>query len=85
MEIQPLEMNGEIFLAVANEYGDSGGYSVRSAVCKASGAQYTLYQELQTFGAHGVHAIVHKGGSYLVFVNNFLDIYNINSFVYKLI
>ena len=84
MEIQSFEMNGEMFLAVANEYGDSGGYSVRSAVYKASGAQFTLYQELQTFGAHGVHAIVHKGGSYLLFANNFLDSYNINSFVYKL-
>ena len=70
MEMYPFEMNGEVFFAVANYYGDSGGHSVRSVVYKASGAQFTLYQELQTFGARGVHAIVHSGQRYLVFANS---------------
>ena len=84
--MQPFEMNGEMFLAIANHYGDSGGYSVRSVVYKASGAQFTLYQNLQTFGARGVHAIVHKGQSYLVFANYYNSKkYNIDSFVYKFI
>ena len=82
-EIQSFEMNGEMFFAVANEYGVSGEYSVRSVVYKASGAQFTLYQDLQTFGAHGVHAIVHKGQRYLVFAHNFKSNFNINSFVYN--
>ena len=85
MEMHPFEMNGEMFFAVANHYGDSGGYSVRSVVYKASGAQFTLYQNLQTFGARGVHAIVHKGQSYLVFANYYNSKYNIDSFVYKFI
>ena len=83
MEMHPFEMNGEMFFAVVNHHGDSGGYSVRSVVYKASGAQFTLYQDLQTFGAHGVHAIVHKGERYLVFANHYKSNYNINSFVYK--
>ena len=84
MEMYPFEMNGEMFFAVANYYGDSGGYSVRSIVYKASGAQFTFYQDLQTFGAHGVHAIVHKGERYLVFANHYKsNHYNIDSFVYK--
>ena len=82
-DMQPFEMNGEMFFAIANNHGDSGGYSVRSVVYKASGAQFTLYQNLQTFGAHGVHTIVHKGQSYLVFANYYNSKYNIDSFVYK--
>jgi len=76
-------MNGEMFLAIANFRGDSGGYSVRSVVYKASGAQFTPYQDLQTFGAHGVHAIVHKGQRYLVFANSIKSKHNIDSFVYR--
>ena len=83
MEMYPFETNGEMFFAVANYYGDSGGHSVRSDVYKASGAQFTLYQDLQTFGAHGVHAIFHKGQRYLVFANHQKRNFNINSFVYK--
>ena len=85
MEMHPFEMNGEMFFAVANYHGDSSGYSVRSVVYKASGAQFTLYQNLQTFGARGVHAIVHKGQSYLVFANYRKSSNNIDSFVYKFI
>jgi len=82
-EMQPFEMNGEMFLAIANHHGDSGGNSVRSVVYKASGAQFTLYQDLQTFGARGVHAIVHKGQRYLVFANFIKSKHNIDSFVYR--
>ena len=82
-DMHPFEMNGEMFFAVANYHGDSGGKSVRSVVYKASGAQFTFYQDLQTFGAHGVHSIVHKGQRYLVFANHYKSNYNINSFVYK--
>ena len=85
MEMYPFEMNGEVFFAVANHYGDSGGYLVRSVVYKASGAQFTLYQDLQTFGAYGVHAIVHNGQRYLVFANYYKTNHNIDSFVYKFI
>ena len=85
VDIHPFEMNGEMFFAVANYRGDSGGYSVRSVVYKASGAQFTLYQDLQTFGGRGVHAIVHKGQRYLAFANFYKSNYNIDSFVYKLI
>ena len=83
--MQSFEMNGEMFFAVANHRGASGGYSVRSVVYKASGAQFTLYQDLQTFGARGVHAIVHKGQRYLVFANYNKNRNNIDSFVYKFI
>ena len=85
MEMQPFEMNGEMFFAVGNHLGDSSEYSARSVVYKASGAQFTLYQDLQTFGAHGVHAIVHKGQGYLVFANHYKNNYNIDSFAYKFI
>ena len=85
IDIHPFEMNGEIFFAVANYVGYIGGYSVRSVVYKASGAQFSLYQDLQTFGARGVHATVHKGQGYLVFANHRKNNFNfnINSFVYK--
>ena len=84
MEMHPFEMNGEMFLAISNHHGDSGGYSVRSVLYKASGAQFTLYQDLQTFGAQGVHATVHKGQRYLVFANQYYKgKNNIDSFVYK--
>ena len=83
-EMHPFEMNGEMFFVVANYHdGDNGGYSVRSVVYKASGAQFLPYQDLQTFGAYGVHAIAHKGERYLVFANQYKSNYNINSFVYK--
>ena len=85
MDIHPFEMNGEMFFAIANYHGDSAKYSVRSAVYKASGAQFTLYQDLQTYGARGVHAIVHKGQRYLAFANYYKNNYNTNSFVYKFI
>ena len=85
MEMHPFKMNGEMFFAVANYHGDSEGTSVRSVVYKASGAQFTLYQDLQTFGARGVHAIVHKGQRYLAFANYYKSNYNIDSFVYKFI
>ena len=79
----PFETNGEMFFTVANYFKDSGGHSVRSDVYKASGAQFTLYQDLQTFGAHGVHAIVYKDQTYLVFANYRKSNYNTDSFVYK--
>ena len=85
MEMHPFEMNGEVFFAVANYRGDSGGYSVRSVVYKASGAQFTLYQDLQSFGARGVHAIVHKSQRYLALANYYKSNYNTDSFVYKFI
>ena len=84
-EMHSFEMNGENFFAIANYHGDSAKYSVRSAVYKASGAQFTLYQDLQTYGARGVHAIVHKGQKYLAFANYYKNNYNIDSFVYKFI
>ena len=83
IDIHPFEMNGEIFVAVANDGDYIGGNSVLSVVYKASGAQFTLYQDLQTFGARGVHAIVHKGQGYLVFANNQKKNFNTISFVYK--
>ena len=85
LDIHPFEMNGEMFFAIANHHGDSAGYSARSVVYKASGAQFPLYQDLQTFGARGVHAIVHKGQRYLAFANYYKNNYNIDSFVYKFI
>ena len=85
MELCPFEVNGEMFLAIANFHGDSAGFSVRSVVYKASGAQFTLYQDLQTFGGRGVDAIVDKGQRYLVFANYCKSSYNIDSFVYKFV
>ena len=85
IELCPFAVNGEMFLAIANHYGDSAGYSVRSVVYKASGAQFTLYQDLQTFGTHGVDAIIDKGQRYLVFANHYKSNYNIDSFVYKFV
>ena len=82
-DMHPFEINGEMFFAIANYHGDSGGHSVRSVVYKTAGAQFLLYQDLQTFGAYGVHAFVHKGERYLVFANQHKSNYNINSFVYK--
>ncbi|XP_078360441.1 uncharacterized protein LOC144644756 [Oculina patagonica] len=85
MELRPFEVNGEMFLAIANYHGDSAGYSVRSVVYKASGAQFALYQDFQTFGSRGVDAVVDKGQRYLVFANNYKSNYNIDSFVYKFV
>jgi len=85
MDIHPFEMNGEKFLAIANYHGDSAKYSARSAVYKTSGAQFTLYEDLQTYGARIARAIVHKGQRYLAFANNYNNNYNIDSFVYKFI
>ena len=85
MELCPFAVNGEMFLAIANYHGDSAGHSVRSVVYKASGAQFTLYQDLQTFGAHGVDAIIDKGQRYLVFANYYKSSYNTDSFVYKFV
>ncbi|KAL9989060.1 hypothetical protein ACROYT_G003568 [Oculina patagonica] len=86
MELCPFEVNGEMFLAIAHHHGDSAGYSVRSVVYKASGAQFTIYQDYQTFGGHGVDAIVNKGQKYLVFANYYTSgSYNIDSSVYKFV
>ena len=85
MDLCPFEVNGEMFLAVANYYGDSAKYSVRSVVYKASGSQFTHYQDLQTFGGHGVDAIVDKGQRYLAFANQYRSNHNIDSFVYKFV
>lgn len=53
---------------------------------KASGAQFTHYQDLETQGARGVHAFVHEGEQYLVFANYWKNKkYNIDSFVYKFV
>ena len=85
LEFCPFEVNGEMFLAVANYYGDSAARSVRSVVYKASGSQFTHYQDLQTFGSYGVDAIVDKGQRYFVFANYYKSNYNIDSFVYKFV
>ena len=79
MELCPFEMNGEVFLAVANYRGDS------SVVYKASGARFTHYQDLKTQGARGVHFFVDEGQKYLVFANYYKSKYNIDSFVYKFV
>ena len=85
MDMHPFEMNGEMFFAVANYQGDSAGYSVRSVVYKSSGAQFDIYQDLQTFGAREVDTIIDKGQRYLVFANYYKSSHNTDSFVYKFI
>lgn len=80
MELCLFEVNGDVFLAVAN-YNEG-----KSFVYKASGAQFTHYQDLETQGARGAHAFVHEGEQYLVFANYWKNKkYNIDSFVYKFV
>ncbi|KAL9989075.1 hypothetical protein ACROYT_G003583 [Oculina patagonica] len=88
LDMCPFEVNGEIFLAIANYYGYAAGYSVRSVVYKASGAQFTLYQDVPTFaGSQGVDAFVDKGQTYLAFAKHSRQpsYHNIDSSVYKFV
>lgn len=68
-DLCPFEANGEMFLAFANYYQDGVGFSVPSVVYKASGAQFTHYQDLETYGARGVDAFADEGNKYLVIAN----------------
>ncbi len=85
-ELCPFEVNGEIFLAIANHFGDGLRFYVRSVVYKATGAQFTRYQDFHAFGSQGVDAFVDKGQRYLVFAKYYNEPnYNIDSSVYKFV
>ena len=86
IELHPFEINGAMFLAFANHEDENAGYLSRSHVYKATGAKFSLYQELETYGARGIDAIVHKGQRFLVFADYYKTSRSVaNSFVYKFV
>ena len=80
----PFVINGQTYLGVANNYGDGQKHKTPSVVYQASGAQFIKYQEIPTYGAHGMTSFEYKGHTYLAVVNHYNgQKYNINSALYK--
>lgn len=84
VSFQSLVINGETYLTVGNHKDVSTGYKTYSVIYKATGAQFTKYQELSTVGAFELHPFSYKGEMYLI-VLNYWDgnNYNVNSEIYK--
>ncbi|CAH3148008.1 unnamed protein product, partial [Porites evermanni] len=80
----PFVISGRTYLGVANQYGDSQKHKTPSVVYQASGAKFIKYQEIPTYGAHGMTSFEYKGHTYLAVANNYNgQKYNINSALYK--
>lgn len=83
---QPFEINGETYLGISNSYNDfTRSNVVHSAVYKATGSVFAIYQHVPSTGAKGIDFFNYKGSTYLVMANNrngnFL---NLMSYLYKL-
>ena len=77
-------VGGVTYLVVANYYGASEGYNVKSEVYKLKNKRFERYQGLDTTGASGLSVITHSGQRYLA-VSQYRDQYdqfNIDSRVY---
>ena len=80
----PFVISGRTYLGMANQYGDSQKHKTPSVVYQASGAKFIKYQEIPTYGAHGMTSFEYKGHTYLAVANNYNgQKYNINSALYK--
>ena len=80
----PFVISGQTYLGVANHHGDSLKYQTASVVYQASGAKFIKYQEIPTYGAHGMTSFEYKGHTYLAMANYYNgQKHNINSALYK--
>ena len=80
----PFVISGQTYLGVANYYRNSQKHHGWSVVYQASGARFTKYQELLTYGAFDMTSFEYKGHTYLVVANHFNGLkQNINSALYK--
>ena len=78
----PFEINGELFLAVAN-WHDEITYRVDSVIYKLVGDQFEVHQRLPTTAASDCE-VFHSGNSiYLMFSNAFDDPKSV-SFIFKM-
>ena len=80
----PFVISGQTYLGVANHHADSLKYQTASVVYQASGAKFIKYQEIPTYGAHGMTSFEYKGHTYLAVANYYNgQKHNINSALYK--
>ena len=84
MTIHPFVISGQTYLGVGNHLDTSTRYNTKSVVYQASGARFTIYQEIPTHGAHGITSFEYKGHTNLAVANcHNNQKRNINSAVYK--
>ena len=80
----PFVINGQAYLGVANYHGDGKRHKTPSVVYQTSGAKFIKYQEISTYGAHGMTSFEYKGHTYLAVANYYNgQKHNINSTLYK--
>ena len=86
----PFVICGQTFLGVANQQDISRSrynkrFNIESVVYRASGDQFTAYQEISTFGATDMTSFEYKGYTYLAIANSWNDDNqrNIDSTLYK--
>ena len=80
----PFVINGQTYLGVANHHGDGQKHKTPSVVYLASGAKFIKYQEIPTYGAHGMTSFEYKGHTYLAVANYYNgQKHNIKSALYK--
>ena len=86
----PFVICGQTFLGVANQQDISRPrynkrFNIESVVYRASGDQFTAYQEISTFGATDMTSFEYKGYTYLAIANSWNDDNqrNIDSTLYK--
>ena len=80
----PFVINGQTYLGVANHHGDGQKHKTPSVVYLTSGAKFIKYQEIPTYGAHGMTSFEYKGHTYLAVANYYNgQKHNIKSALYK--
>ncbi|MBL4693125.1 MAG: hypothetical protein JKY92_07325, partial [Magnetovibrio sp.] len=83
-EWESFEINGEQYLAVANEINNAASYNQNSVIYKWDGSQFIQTQAIPTSGIRDWHSFKANGETYLAAANNYSGTsYNTNSFIYK--
>ena len=78
-------IDGSLFLAFANYYGDINKYKTISMIYKMdeSTGRFTLYQTLQTRGAYGLEYFSVADKHFLALVNHYEGTYQLDSVIYQ--
>ena len=69
--VEQFSINGSLFLAFANQYGDTRGYNTDSFIYKLndSSGKFSRYQTKDTTGAHDIEYFTIAGQHYLAVAN----------------
>ena len=83
--MEHLTIDGSLFLAFANYYGDINKYKTSSMIYKMdkSTGRFTLHQTLQTRGAYGLEYFSIANKHFLAVANHYDGTYQLDSVIYQ--